>query len=142
MQILKIVLAFILAVVAVTVLGAVAHTQFVLAGLTDLDIAIPLSERVSMTLHDIGGMGPLYGMIIGLGFLVAMPAAALVFRLAGTQRMLVYAVAGAAAVAVALTVMGMVYDITPIAGARSIAGFVVQMIAGGLGGLIFARVSR
>lgn len=142
MKIGKVVLAFVLAVIVATVLGSVAHTQFVLAGLTDLNVVIPLSERISMTLQDIAGMGPLYGMIVGLGFLAAMLAAALVFRLAGVQRALVYTVAGAVAVGVALTAMGLVYDITPIAGARSTAGFIVQMVAGALGGLTFARVSQ
>lgn len=142
MRIGKIVLGFVLAVIVATVLGAIAHTQFVLAGLTDLGVAVPFGERMSMTLHDILGLGPLYGGIVGLGFLVAMAAGALVFRLAGIQRTLIYAVAGAVAIAAALTTMGMVYDITPIAGARSMAGFAAQMIAGALGGLTFARISR
>ncbi|MEQ8268076.1 MAG: hypothetical protein RH982_12840 [Parvibaculum sp.] len=142
MKIGKIVMAFVLAVIVATVLGSIAHTQFVLAGLTDLNVVIPLSERISMTLQDIAGMGPLYGGIVGLGFLAAMLAGALVFRFAGTQRTLIYSVAGAVAVAVALTAMGMVYDITPIAGARSTAGFIAQMIAGALGGLTFARLSQ
>ncbi|MDP1627735.1 hypothetical protein [Parvibaculum sp.] len=142
MQIGKIVLAFVLAVVVTTVLGSIAHTQFVLAGLADVGADVSLSDRLSMTAHDIVGMGPLYGAIIGLGFVVAMLAGALVFRLAGTQRTLIYVVAGAAAVAVALTTMGIVYDITPIAGARSTLGFVTQMVAGALGGFAFARVSR
>lgn len=141
MGIIRVVLAFVLAVVVTTVLGAVAHTQFVLGRLADLGVAVPFSERLSMTLHDIAGMGPMFGAIIGLGFLVAMAAGALVFWFAGVQRMLVYAVAGAVAVAAALTLMGVVYDITPIAGARSTAGFIAQMVAGALGGLVFARVS-
>ncbi len=142
MQIGKIVLAFVLAVVVTTVLGSIAHTQFVLAGLAELGVAVSLSDRLSMTVHDIGGMGPLYGAIIGLGFVVAMLAAALVFRLVGAQRALIYTVAGAVAVAVALTTMGIVYDITPIAGARSALGFIAQMVAGAFGGFVFARVSR
>lgn len=141
MRVVRVLLAFVLAVVVTTVLGAVAHTQFVLGRLVDLGIDIPLSERLSMTFHDIAGMGPMFGAIIGLGFLVAMAAGALVFWFAGVQRMLVYGVAGAVAVAVALTAMGMVYDITPIAGARSTAGFIAQLIAGALGGLTFARIS-
>jgi len=142
MRIVKIVLGFVLAVIVATVLGAIAHTQFVLAELTGLGIEIPISDRLSTTIHDIVGMGPMFGLIVGIGFLVAMLAAALVYRFAGTQRYLVYGVAGAVALAVALTAMGMVYEITPIAGARTTAGFIAQMIAGALGGLTFARVTR
>ena len=142
MRIVKIVLGFVLAVIVATVLGAIAHTQFVLAELTGLGIEIPISDRLSTTIHDIVGMGPMFGLIVGIGFLVAMLAAALVYRFAGTQRYLVYGVAGAVALAVALTAMGMVYEITPIAGARTTTGFIAQMIAGALGGLAFARVTR
>ncbi|PKQ08668.1 MAG: hypothetical protein CVT73_06250 [Alphaproteobacteria bacterium HGW-Alphaproteobacteria-12] len=142
MKIGRIVLAFILAVIVATILGSVAHTQFILGALADLGVAIPFAERLSMTVHDIVGMGPQYGVIIAIGLLIALSAAALVFRIAGTGRTLIYGVAGAIALAVALMAMGMAYDITPIAGARSTAGFVAQMIAGALGGLVFARVSR
>lgn len=142
MRIVKIVLGFVLAVIVATVLGAIAHTQFVLAELTGLGIEIPVSDRLSTTIHDIAGMGPMFGLIVAIGFIVAMLAAGLVYRFAGTQRYLVYGVAGAVALAVALTAMGMVYEITPIAGARTAMGFVAQMIAGALGGLTFARVTR
>jgi hypothetical protein len=138
MRIVKIVPGFVLAVIVATVLGSIAHTQFVLAGLTELGIEIPVSDRLSTTMHDIAGMGPMFGLIVAIGFLVAMAAAALVYRYARTQRYLVYGVAGA----VALTAMGTVYEITPIAGARTALGFIAQMIAGALGGLAFARVTR
>jgi hypothetical protein len=142
MRIVKIVPGFVLAVIVATVLGSIAHTQFVLAGLTELGIEIPVSDRLSTTMHDIAGMGPMFGLIVAIGFLVAMAAAALVYRYARTQRYLVYGVAGAVALAVALTAMGTVYEITPIAGARTALGFIAQMIAGALGGLAFARVTR
>lgn len=142
MRIAKVVLGFVMAVVVATVLGSIAHTQFVLAELTRLGIEIPVSDRLSTTAQDIVGMGPMFGMIIGIAFLVAMSAAVLVYKFAGTQRYLVFGVAGATALGVALTAMGLVYDITPIAGARSTIGFIAQMAAGALGGLTFARVTR
>src|SRR5690554_5860363 len=79
MWILRIVLAFIGAVIVTTVLGAVFHTQFILARLVDMGIDIPFAERWSTTLHDIGGMAPLFGVVIALGFLVAFIAGALVY---------------------------------------------------------------
>jgi len=131
MRILKLVLAFVAAVIVTTILGAVFHTQFVIGRLTDMGIAVPFADRLSTTLHDIAG-----------GFFIAFLAAALVFRFAGVQRNLVYAVAGAVALGVALSVMAMVFNITPIAGARSWAGFIAQMAAGALGGYVFALISR
>lgn len=142
MRILKLVLAFVAAVIVTTILGAVFHTQFVIGRLTDMGIAVSFSDRLATTLHDIGGMAPLFGLVIARGFLIAFLAGALVYRFAGTQRNLVYAVAGAVAIGVALSAMGMVYNITPIAGARSWAGFIAQMAAGALGGYVFALISR
>lgn len=139
MWVLRVALAFILAVIVATVLGAVAHTQFVLARLSGLGVDISLGERLSMTLHDIVGMAPLFGAIVGAGFIVAMSAAALVFKLAGTQRTLIYVVAGAVSLGVTLMVMNAVFEITAIAGARSTLGFLAQMAAGAVGGLTFAK---
>lgn len=142
MRVVRVVLGFVLAVIVSTVLGSIAHTQFVLAGLTALGVEIPVSDRLSTTFQDIVGMGPMFGMIIAIGFLVAMSAAALVYSFVGTQRYVVYGVAGAVALAVALMAMGIVYDITPIAGARTTIGFIAQMIAGAVKGLTFARLTR
>ncbi|MEX0839092.1 MAG: hypothetical protein WD034_06130 [Parvibaculum sp.] len=139
MWVLRVVLAFVLAVIVATVLGAVAHTQFVLARLSGLGVDISLGERLSTTLHDIVGMAPLFGAIVGSGFIVAMAAAALVYRLAGIQRTLIYTVAGAISLCVTLLVMNSVFEITAIAGARSTLGFLAQMAAGAVGGLTFAK---
>ncbi|MBX3504196.1 MAG: hypothetical protein KF895_01870 [Parvibaculum sp.] len=142
MGVLRVVLAFLAAVVVTTILGAAFHTQFVIGRLSDLGIAVSFSDRLSTTLHDIGGMAPMFGMVIAIGFLVAFLAGALVYRFAGARRELIYVVAGAVAIAVALSAMAMVYSITPIAGARSWAGFAAQMLAGALGGYAFAMLSR
>jgi hypothetical protein len=142
MRILRVVLAFVAAVAVTTILGAVFHTQFVIGRLTGLGVNVSGADRLSTTLHDIGGMAPMFGMVIALGFLAAFLVGALVYRLAGVQRELIYVVAGAIAIAVALTAMAMVYNITPIAGARSWAGFAAQMLAGALGGYAFAMLSR
>lgn len=139
MWVLRVVLAYVLAVVVATVLGAVAHTQFVLARLTGLGVDISLGERLSTTLHDIVGMAPLFGAIVGAGFIVALSAGALVFKLAGVQRTLIYTVAGAVSLGVTLLVMNFIFEITAIAGARSTLGFLAQMAAGAIGGLTFAK---
>lgn len=142
MRILKLLLAFVAAVIVTTILGAAFHTQFVIGRLTDLGIAVPFADRMSTTLHDIAGMAPLFGAVIATGFLIAFLTGALVYRFAGVQRDLIYVIAGAAAIAVALSAMAAVYNITPIAGARSWLGFMAQMAAGAVGGYVFALISR
>jgi hypothetical protein len=136
------VVAFIAAVLATAILGAIASTQFVLAALAAVGTAIPFTARLSMTLQDVVGMLPLYGAVVAVGFLVAFPIAARVIRALPHARLPGYALAGAIAVAGAILVMVQLFGLTPIAGARSTLGLAVQGLAGAAGGAVFARWGR
>jgi hypothetical protein len=109
--------------------------------LARLGVEVPLADRLATTAHDIVGMAPAYAPIIGVGFAIAFPIAALVIRrvLPG-WRAVGYPLAGFVAVAAALATMIALFEITPIAGARSAAGFVCQALAGAVGGHVFARL--
>jgi hypothetical protein len=135
-------LAFIAAVLTTAVLGAVASTQFVLAALAAVGAAIPLADRLSMTLQDVVGMLPLYGAVVAVGFVVAFPVAARVIRVLPQARLLGYALAGAVAVVASILVLAQLFGLTPIAGARSMLGLAVQGLAGAAGGAVFARWAR
>ena len=135
--------AFLTAVAAMALLGSIASTQFVLAGLSAVGADIGLSDRVSMTAFDIAGFAPAYGAIVALGFVIAFPAATLASRLVALPRALVFAVAGAACLGLTLFLMEQVFFGLPvIAGARSIAGVAVQVVAGALCGWLFAAMTR
>ena len=135
--------AFLAAVVAMAVLGSIASTQFVLAGLSSIGADISLSDRLTMTAFDIAGFGPVYGAIIALGFVVAFPAATLVSRLLPLPRALVFAVAGAACLGLTLFLMERVFfGMSIIAGVRSTAGIVAQVLAGALCGWLFAAMTK
>lgn len=96
-----------------------------------------------MSLYDLMHLGSLYIVFIAIGTLVAYLAGLLVYRLAGFGRPIVFAVAGAVAMLVMLLLMKNVFfGVQPIAGARDIAGLGFQMLAGGLGGLLFERITR
>jgi len=134
--------SFFVVLIVLTVLGSAASTHFVLQGLTDLGVDIPLSDRVSMTLQDIVGIAPLYGAIFGLGLIVAFTMAIFVTRLAPSLRWLVYLVAGGTAIGAALTILVITFDgIMPISGARTTGGFIAQVVVGALAGYLFARLT-
>ncbi len=140
MRFVRPVSSFIAVVIVLIVLGSTASTHFVLRALGELGIAIPLSDRVSMTLADIVGIAPLYGAIFGLALIIAFIAAAFVTRLAPSLRWLVYLVAGGSAIGTALVVLVIAFDgIVPIAGARSTGGVITQVIVGAFVGYLFAR---
>lgn len=136
MKFLPLVAGFVLAVLTAEILAALASTQFVLAELGALGIDVPFGDRFAMTVYDIVGMLPLYGTIIAVAFLVALPAAALLARRASRLRVPLFFTAGFVAVITALHVMEVAFGIMPIAGARSLAGLVTQGLAGGLAALV------
>lgn len=141
MRIVRLAVVFIVAAFVGTILACVAHTQFVLYELGRLGVDVPIGDRVYATLHDIGGMGPTYGAILGIGFLVAFLVAGLIARFVPGLRVLIYVVAGGTAVAVALIIMNAQFEITPIAGARTMLGFAAQVGAGGVAGLVFSAMT-
>ena len=131
------------AAVALTAAGSSAlSSHFVLRGLEGLGVVIPLEDRFAMYGHDVVGMGSIAGMVAGVGFLVAFPVAALIVRFLPALRTVGYVLAGAAAMGVALLLMQWVLGMMPMAGARTTGGLVAQAVAGGLGGYLFARVTR
>ena len=133
---------FIVSLLVLIVLGSIASTHFVLQALSDIGTEIPFADRMSMTLQDIVGIAPLYGVIFGVGLLIAFLVAIFVTRLAPSLRWLVYLVAGGTAMAVTLITLQVAFDgIMPISGARSAAGFIAQIFAGAIAGYVFARLT-
>lgn len=138
----KIVLAFILSVILAILLASLFSTQFVIADLQQAGAKVGWSDRLSMTLYDLGHLGRLYGIFIFLGLLIAFLAATLVHYLAKTRRKLIYVVAGMTCFVVMLYLMQAVFFGVPIiAGARSGLGLVFQALAGGFAGYVFARLT-
>ena len=129
--------------VAVTAVGSSAlSSHFVMRGLEDLGVAIPLGDRLAMYWHDVLGMSPIAGLVAGVGFLIALPVAALIIRFLPALRTLGYVLAGAAAMGAALLLMQSVLGMMPMAGARTAGGLAAQAVAGALGGYVFARLTR
>ena len=123
------------------VIGSIASSQFVLSHHMEVfDVAVTSSERLAMTLYDVTHMW-LYFAIIVIGFLIAFPIASLLKGLLPGLAGIAYPLAGAAAIGAALGLMFMAFGIVPISGARSSLGFAFQLLAGGIGGYVFARLA-
>ena len=128
--------ALIVAAMGTYVLAVVANAQFVMNA---HGVPITIGERLNMTAFDVSNMW-LYLVIILvallLGFLIAM---AVKRALPGLSRF-AFPVAGAAAIGVTLGLMYIQFQTVPISGARSTLGFLSQVVAGGIGGWIFAKI--
>lgn len=140
MGIIKTVLGFLGALVTVVVLGTASHTVFALQALAPYaDIG---GTYFSSILHDIAGMGPMYGALVGAGLLIAFTAAYFVQRLAPQLRWLVFTVAGGVVVVATLTIMEQVFfNIAPIAGARTAPGMLLQALSGAAAGFVYTLIT-
>lgn len=143
MSILRLVLAYLAAVVVMAILGVAAQSLFVLMGLGDVGASIPAISALSMMADDLMGLGPVYAVLIAIGFVIAFPVAAIAVRLLPIPRALIYAAAGLVCIAVMLTLMKEVFfGVQLIAGARTLFGFWVQAGMGAMAGLAFVGMTR
>lgn len=132
-------LGLVLASIFMALAGVIVQTQFVLAALSAAGAEISAGDRLSMTVSDVAGLGPLYLVFILIGFAIAFGAGALLLRFAPLPRTIVYAVAGAVCMIVMLMLMREVFFGVPvIAGARSLAGEISQAVCGAAAGAFFA----
>jgi hypothetical protein len=128
--------ALIIASLGTYVVAVIANAQFVIGA---HDVPVSFGDRLNMTAFDVSNMG-LYLVIIAIALLLGFAIAALVKRFLPSLAGVAYPIAGAAALGMVLGLMYMQFQTIPISGARGTFGFASQVIAGGIGGWIFARV--
>ena len=140
MRVLKVIGAFPLAFAAAFAGVSLAHTQFVLAGLSGVGAAPTIAENLRTCVADLGGLfprlGPVRALALAIGCLGAAGRKRVLTPLAGVA----YPIAGFAAMATALIAMRMSFHSTPLAGARGPVGFVVICLMGALGGFVFSAL--
>ena len=125
-----------MSVVVTYTLASFAHTQQVLSGLLQLDVLIPVADRIVMIAGDWVGLY-LYLAVIAIGLLTGFCVMALFRRVLPVPGTLIYAVGGALAMFVILWSMRELGSLTPIAGARGLLGMSLQCLAGAIGGAVF-----
>lgn len=118
------------------VVGVIANAQFVIGA---HNVPVTFSDRLNMTAFDVSNMWLYYGVIV-IAFVLGFGIAALVKRFLPKLSSLAYPIAGAAALGMVLGLMYLQFQTIPISGARSSLGFVSQVVAGGIGGWVFARI--
>ena len=68
---------FLVAVIFAFVLASLFHSQFVMAELTKVGVEILFNDRLSMSIDDLLGLYPTYGVVIAVSFLIAFIVASL-----------------------------------------------------------------
>jgi hypothetical protein len=148
-RMLRRVAAFVVAAVAMLVLGSAAHSYFVqrawshAAGLAygTAPAAIPFADRITWAAHDLVGMFFLYSIVTSIALLVAFLIAGALAHFTGF-RLFVFGLAGALALFTLFTILRSVVGTVGIFGARGPAGLAAQMAVGAVAGLLFARLTR
>ena len=140
--VLKRLFAWGLAVLTTTGFAVIFQSQNIIARLNGLGGNIGFSDRLSVTFYDLTHLGSLYAIFIAIALAIAFLSGALVYKIAKLGRPVIYICAGAIAMIVMLLMMKEVFfGVAIIAGARDMAGLAFQMVAGGLGGFVFSKIS-
>src|SRR5713226_10567845 len=146
---LRRVVAFVVAAVAMMLLGSAAHSYFVQQAWSSAaghaygtaPAAIPFADRISWAAHDLFGMFLPYCAVTSIALLVAFVIAGGLVRFTGF-RVIVFGVAGASALFALFTIMRSLLGTVGIFGARGPAGLAAQMTVGAVAGVLFARLTR
>lgn len=136
------VLIFIFSVIITTLLASVAGTQIVLSDVTSFGLEVSYSDRVSATIHDIVGLGPILSILITAAFLAAFLVAALCGKFLGGNRTYWYLVAGFTSIPATLTLIKELMGGTLFAAARSGSGMFLIALCGLAGSYLFTRLTR
>jgi hypothetical protein len=134
--------AFVVATILAFVLASVLSTQMILANVQSMGLDVPMGVRLTTTFQDLLGMASSYLLLITVAFIVALPVAAWLARLAPERSALLFALAGFVAVAVLHLALKMALGIHPLAVTRTLPGLLGQCLAGAVGGWCYYLVRR
>lgn len=143
LTILRVVFFFFVSVLVATALGTIAQTQINLWELQQLGVSIPWSERLTVTLRDLGGFTPFFGAMVAAAFIVALPAAHGLGKIFKPWRWLLFFLAGGVGIWVACLVANYVLPMpTFIAATRETPGLLIVAASVGIGSWLFGRFTR
>jgi CBS domain containing-hemolysin-like protein len=134
--------AFIIATLVTTTLVSLAHSWFVQEALIAIGADMPWGLRGATAGRDLVGLLPTLGPIIMGALLIAFLIAAWLKPRVRAFGFLAYPLAGWAALTLALLVMRLAFGFSPLAGARTGAGFLAMSLGGLIGGTVFALLDR
>jgi hypothetical protein len=140
-NLMRILAALIVSVLVAAIAASVFSTQFVITGLQELGVSIPLDVRLKMTVSDLSILQTLL-IVFAVCFLVAFSVGVFASRKIGGDRTMWLCLAGGIGVIATLLLLQSALQVMPIAGARSSFGLIMQGVAGAFGGYAFARLTE
>lgn len=148
MAIARVALGYMLAVLAGTILVSIANTHVILQGLAAVGAEISAATRFDAISRDLVGFAPTLFFLVAIGFALALPVSALVYKMLGHGwRRFGYTLGGGVAVLVIMLAIkayfGQVLEATatPIASARDWPGLITLALGGAGGGFLYALLT-
>ncbi len=134
----RIVVAFLVALVVAYAVGALTYSQINLAALVEMGMPVTASVRIETALHDLVSMGSMYLPIVAVALLVGFGLAAIALRWLPQVHTLGYIVAGFLAMYGVDAALQAPFGTHLLAVTRSSVGLLSQCIAGAVGGYVFS----
>jgi hypothetical protein len=146
-QIRRVTISYLAAVVVAYVAASIFQSLSVLVALERAGAVIATGQWLHTIWHDLYGFTfsgyASYGLSVMIGFIIAMPTAALIHKFLSLPRWFLYPLAGATAMATILEIVKLnFYGVTIFPGTRGLSGLGLQLIAGAFGGAVFASLSK
>lgn len=138
---MRVLFGYLMAVVSAYVLASLLATQLVLWDVAAMGVPVNLADRLHASSHDLVGLAPTFGALLAIGFLIAFPVAGGIIRWLPGLRVLGFTLAGAVAMLVLLSALQILLGVMPLAAARTWTGTCLMVLAGAMGGRVFAAVS-
>ncbi|HET8816341.1 MAG TPA: hypothetical protein VFM61_02715 [Pseudidiomarina sp.] len=140
---IRIAIAFLVALVVASITAAIIQTQFNIAALQDWSVEIDWALRKEATFHDIINFSPTFAIILGTSLLFSLPIAYFIDRRRPTAEPIWFVVGGAAGLWVAFLIVDALLPMpTLIAVNRTIPGLMSMVACGAFAGYVFARISN
>lgn len=142
MKLIRILMAWAIAVVVAVVLGSLAQSAFNLAALSALDVELGIADWIGTAGHDLLNFTPTYALLVAIAFAVAWPVAATLKRAFPGHRELLFVLAGFSAIWTTIAIMNRALPVTGIAATRALEGTLALALAGAVAGWLYARLTR
>ena len=134
------IISFIIGWAILTFLFVFTATQFNLAEIAALGLNVPFTDRLATITDDLVNGVPLIAVILGVGFLIAMPVTGIIAHWIKIFPHVAHALGGFTGVGVTLFALKALVVITPFGAARDIDGFIALCLSGAVGGYVYSAL--
>ncbi len=134
--------AFFVAVVVTYIVAVNFVSQWNIASVEQLGLAVGVGDRLRAAAHDVSHMYDIYLPLIIIGLFLGLLVAWLLVRYIVAQPLVLYPLAGFVALLSIHIALRIVFEVSALAPTRELSGLLSQGLAGAVGGYAFYRITQ